>query len=359
MSEDVVVMSWATMVRDLSLLEGVNWAGAFLDEAQFAKNPSTIRATSATSIPARATFPVTGTPLENRLLDLCTLLSIAAPTAFGDPAKTAAHWATQASRFGELCAPFLLRRTVDKVAKDLPPLVSYSEALAMLPSEAKHYEAIQAQFSKLDRKTNALAVITRLRRFCSHPSLDGIASDDAASVSQKYTRLCELVSKLVESGEKAIIGSPWNALSDLMVADLPRRFDVFLALIDGRTPLADRQTIVDRFSRHRGPAVLILAPRAAGQGLNITAARHVIQYVPDWNPAVQDQLTARAHRKGQEHTVFEHRLFYEGTIEEAVELLLEEKRTLASEAVIESEDKQRDARRVFDMSLRMKPKVTE
>jgi SNF2 family DNA or RNA helicase len=105
--------------------------------------------------------------------------------------------------------------------------------------------------------------------------------------------------------------------------------------------------------------VLILAPRAAGQGLNITAARHVIQYVPDWNPAVQDQLTARAHRKGQEHTVFEHRLFYEGTIEEAVELLLEEKRTLASEAVIESEDKQRDARRVFDMSLRMKPKVTE
>src|SRR3990167_3168700 len=148
----------------------------------------------------------------------------------------------------------------------------------------------------------------------------------------KFRRLDEIFSEIFSRGEKVIVFTSFTAMADMIARHVEKRFGFFAGVIDGRLPIDDRQPLIDRFSAVRGGAALVLNPKAGGAGLNITAANHVIHYNPEWNPALEDQASARAHRRGQTRPVTVHRMFYLGTVEEIINDRIEHKRELAGRA---------------------------
>jgi SNF2 family DNA or RNA helicase len=230
----------------------------------------------------------------------------------------------------------MLRRNVADVAKDLPELIDVPEPLRMSDQEAQTYEEIRQQTIKeYGGKNVTLPVLSKLRMCCAHPLLlDAAFSQDPASTSIKYLRLCEIISHIVERNEKAIIFTSYVKMIQILCKDLHTRFTIPTDSIYGAVPADERQAIIDKFSNIQGSAVLVLNPNAAGTGLNITAANHIIHYTLEWNPAVEDQATARAYRRGQKKTVFVHRLFYADTVEEFVNKKIENKRMISEEAVV-------------------------
>jgi SNF2 family DNA or RNA helicase len=180
------------------------------------------------------------------------------------------------------------------------------------------------------------ASLIRLRMLCTHPLIidAGESQEDPIRCSAKYQRLLEILEEVFQSGEKALVFTSFTRMIDLLVRDLSQRLGIYAAAIDGRTSQEDRQPLIDRFSAYIGPGVLALNPRAAGTGLNITAANHVIHYNPEWNPAMEDQASARAYRRGQTRPVTVHRLIYVNTVEEVIDQRLRRKRGLADNAIV-------------------------
>jgi SNF2 family DNA or RNA helicase len=178
-----------------------------------------------------------------------------------------------------------------------------------------------------------------LRQFCAHPWLNDLFRDvtDATECSPKLVRLLEILEEIRDCGEKAIIFAGYKDAVDLIASEIERVLKVSATVIDGRTPVGGRQKLVDDFTEFQGSAVLVMIPRATGVGLNITAANHVIHYTPEWNPAVEDQASARAYRRGQSKVVRVHRLFYSGTVEEVMNDRMGSKRDLAEAAVVGSD----------------------
>lgn len=331
---DTVITSYDTLVRDLSLFRGVDWNILVLDEAQAIKNPQTRRTGVVKRIPRRIGIAVTGTPVENSLSDLWSLMDFVLPGFLGTQYEFEATCTENeefASELDVLVSPVLLRRRVADVADDLPPRIDIPQALELDFQQAEDYEAVrQSVFHEHgEGKRITLATLMRLRMFCAHPALAGTVPDDPAHDSVKYRRLVEILEEIFQIGEKVILFTSFQKMTDILVMDIPQRFETAATFIDGRTPVEDRQIEVDRFSKIHGGALLVLNPRAAGTGLNITAANHVIHYNPEWNPAVEDQASARAWRRGQDLPVTVHQLFYTGTVEEVMHDRLIQKRGLA------------------------------
>jgi SNF2 family DNA or RNA helicase len=231
-------------------------------------------------------------------------------------------------------APILLRRRVAEVATDLPRRIDVEQPVCMTPDMATLYEDIRQQIVKSYGSSATIVVLGKLRQFCSHPILLGVPWGDPAAEMPKYQRLVEILDEIFSLGQKALIFTSFTQMADILIEDIPKRFlRVWAGLIDGRVPVADRQPLVDAFTAHRGFGFLVLNPKAAGVGLNIAAANHVIHYNPEWNPAVEDQASARAHRRKQTLPVTIHHLFFADSIEEVVIDRLELKRMLAQGAV--------------------------
>ena len=240
-------------------------------------------------------------------------------------------------------SPFILRRTVSEVANDLPKKTIINVPLTLLDSEAETYEEIRRLAVKEIGEAGAtLASLTRLRMFCTHPFVldDSLGatgkalSADPGSVSSKYDYLCTLLEEIFLRGEKALVFTSYRKMFAILSRDLPSRFGVGVFEIDGSTDPKLRQSVVDEFSAQEQPSVLVLNPAAAGTGLNITAACNVIHYNLEWNPAKEDQATARAYRRGQERPVMVYRLFYSGTVEELIKERMDFKREMAGKAVV-------------------------
>jgi SNF2 family DNA or RNA helicase len=171
--------------------------------------------------------------------------------------------------------------------------------------------------------------------FCSHPFLINPRKENPAIVSPKYQRLIEILEEIITNGEKVLIFTSFSEMIALLVGDIPNHFPgIYIGQIDGQIPVEDRQKIVDDFNNFSGAAVLVLNPKAAGTGLNLTGANHVIHYNPEWNPAVEDQASARAYRRGQKRPVTIHRLIYLDTVEEIINERLDRKRDIFREAVV-------------------------
>ena len=172
--------------------------------------------------------------------------------------------------------------------------------------------------------------------FCSHPAVfnKSYSNEDPTKICNKYLRLCEILEEIINNEEKAIIFTSFNDMIDLMIRDLRERFGIPIFFINGSIIALERQNIVDEFSAVKGSSLLLLNPKAAGTGLNITAANHVIHYTLEWNPALEDQASARAYRRGQKKTVFIYRLYYIKTIEEIINDRIEMKRNISSVAII-------------------------
>jgi SNF2 family DNA or RNA helicase len=333
---DVVVTSYETAMRDEPFLTSVAWNTLALDEAQNIKNPSAQRTLCVKRFPRDVSIAVTGTPVENRLTDLWSLADFALPGLLGSVHDFESEYDDtheDASRLAPFAAPILLRRRVSEVATDLPPRIDIPQAIEMPRSMAEMYEAIRKETLIEYPKSGALVALTRLRMFSAHPALIMPWDTDPAAGMPKFARLVELLEEIFSVGEKTLVFSTYKKVADIAIKNLRRRFShAFVDFIDGRVPVSERQQIVDRFTAHKGYGVLVLNPKAAGTGLNITAANHVIHYNPEWNPAVEDQASARAYRRKQTRPVTVHHLFFANTVEEVMVDRLHFKRGLAEGA---------------------------
>jgi SNF2 family DNA or RNA helicase len=336
---DVVIASYDTVARDSALFDMVRWKLVVLDEAQAIKNPDTRRARRVKQLKREVSIAVTGTPVENRLRDLWSILDFAISGYLGTESQFEAMFGDdeQGGRAVEpFVSPVLLRRRVAEVAKDLPERIDVPQVIMLDDIEIARYERERQAIVNAYGNSATLVALIKLRMFCAHPWLleDSAMTGEDPATYGKYMRLVEILEEIFANGEKAIVFTSYNRMSDIIVADMRTRFGVFSDFIDGRVPVPERQGRVDTFAAHDGPAVLVLNPRAAGTGLNITAANHVIHYNLEWNPSVEDQASARAYRRGQEKPVTVQRLIVANTVEEAIDERLARKRGLAEAAVV-------------------------
>lgn len=334
---DVVITSYGSVYRDNSLLQMVRWALVVLDEAQNIKNPDAARTRAVKGLPRDVGLAVTGTPVENSLTDFWSIMDFACPGYLGDLASFSTTYIDDpdgAARLEPLVSPLMLRRRVADVAKDLPARIDIPQALELSLQEAATYDGLRQQILADYGRAASLVALTKLRMFCTHPVLvDASMMPDPAGFS-KMRRLLDILEEVFASGEKALVFTSYTEMADLIASEVINRSGVFARTLDGRLPIDERQPLLDSFHAVDGPGVLVLNPRAGGAGLNITAANHVIHYNPEWNPALEDQASARAYRRGQTRPVTVHRLFYAGTVEEVVDERLQRKRILAETAVV-------------------------
>lgn len=336
---DAVIISYHTASADQSLLKMIPWDLLVLDEAQNIKNPDAIRTKAVKNIPRNAGIAVTGTPFENHISDLWSLMDFIVPGCLGsrlDFEKEITDDLEGAEKLEPVITPVMLRRRVSEVAQDLPERIDITQVLSLTEREAETYEKERKNIlNSFDGKNAALPMLQKLRMFCTHPSLveDDYPLDPVLS-SSKYERLCELLEEINEMEEKVILFTSYNRMFEILASDIPRRLGIPVYAVNGSTPQQERQKIIDRFSGLEGTALLVLNPRAAGTGLNITAASRVIHYNLEWNPALEDQASARTYRRGQKKKVFVYRLYYKNTVEEVMNERIGQKREMFRTAVV-------------------------
>lgn len=336
---DVVITSYETVVRDSSMFAMIDWRIVVLDEAQAIKNPDTKRTQAIKALRRRTGIAVTGTPLENRVRDLWSLTDFAIPGYLGNLEDFESRFVndqTGAADLEPLVSPIMLRRMVADVATDLPERLTIPQAIGLSETEAARYEQVRQETLAEYGASGHLVALGRLRMFCAHPMLIEQAdwSLNEAMAFTKTRRLVEIIDEVFARRQKMLVFTSYNRMAALIVRIVRERYRAYAAAINGNTPVPDRQKTVDMFSEEAGPALLALNPRAAGAGLNITAATHVVHYNLEWNPAIEDQASARAHRRGQTRPVTIHRLYFATTVEEVVNDRLELKRDLSGAAVV-------------------------
>lgn len=334
---DVVVTSYETAVRDEPMLSSVAWNILAVDEAQSIRNPAAQRTLAIKRLPRRVSLAVTGTPVENRLSDLWSLSDFSLPGLLGGLTDFQTRYdenTSDATQLATIVSPILLRRRVADVAKDLPPRLDIPQCILMTRSLATDYEAVRQDVRAEYGAAAGLVSLQKLRMFCCHPVLLEAWGDGRIDEMPKFRRLVEILEEVFSRDEKALVFCSYTQMADLILDHLVNALPHgSFACIDGRTAISDRQPIVDRFTAFLGFGALVLNPKAAGVGLNITAANHVIHYNPEWNPAVEDQASARAYRRRQTKPVTVHHLYFASTVEEVIVDRLQSKRSLAEAAV--------------------------
>lgn len=337
----VLVVSYALIQQDASALTSIEWNTTVIDEAQFIKNPNSLRARAVFQLKARQRVAMTGTPVENHLTDLWSIFHFLHPTLLGSlrhfqltyvrPIERD-HSQEQQALLQRTVFPFLLRRRKDEVLRELPPTTTVRHEVRLSEDEALRYALLRRQIhdklstphGKRQHKLQVLAEITRLRRFCCHPRL---VFPDASSESSKLQTFLDLVEELRDNGHRALVFSQFVDFLELVREQLDERGFKYVYL-DGSTPKQTRGTQVRAFQE--GDAELFLISlKAGGFGLNLTAADYVIHLDPWWNPAVEAQATDRAHRIGQQRPVTVYRLVTKDSIEEQIIELHQQKRALA------------------------------
>ncbi|MEA5160719.1 DEAD/DEAH box helicase [Cereibacter johrii] len=328
---NVVIATYDTMVNDIAIFSAFEWSWVICDEAQAIKNPDSIRRRSIVTIPRRHAVAMTGTPVENTLVDLWSLADFVVPGLLGTRLSFEKTWPDTLEAARDLATvtdPLILKRRVADVAGDLPERIDIDLPLELDGPLVEGYRRTREETLARYPVAGALVATLQLQLFCAHPWLRPSNPEDADGefaeldrghdlplLTPKLERTLELLREAFRNGRKVLVFALFNRLGDLLReagTDLP---DAFWGAINGSTPQEHRQKIIDDFSAHDGPGCLVLNPKAAGAGLNITAATIVIHMTPVWNPALEAQASARAHRRGQTLPVTVYRLFYEDTVE--------------------------------------------
>lgn len=345
---DVVITSYTTVVSDQHMLKMITWELIILDEAQNIKNPYSARTKACKILKRNRSLAVSGTPFENHVTDIWSLVDFIQPGLLGSLSKYSEIISDDiegGKKIEPILSPLMIRRIVKDVAQDLPDKVVSAIPLQMSENECEQYSEYREKLLReYDVEKVTLGMLQMLRIYCTHPyaALKTPFAGDPSEISVKYQRFCEIVEEILSREEKVIVFTSYRAMFDIFHHDIPNRFQVPIWSINGDTPVEDRQTIVDTFNGCPGGAILVLNPRAAGTGLNITGANHVIHFNLEWNPSLEDQSTARAYRRGQQKTVFVYRLYYEGTIEEVVNERIERKRDIAATAIVGTDGNSQD-----------------
>jgi SNF2 family DNA or RNA helicase len=339
----VLVVSYALLLRDAEAIAAKPWATLVLDEAQALKNAATQRVQAVAGLQAGFRLALSGTPVENRLADLWSIMNLLNPgllgsasrfaERFGNPIERQRNEAARA-RLRRLVSPFLLRRTKAQVLADLPPRTEIVQRIEPEAEERAFLEALRrdalARIAQLDpadpnkNRFNVLAELTRLRRAACDPRL---AAPELGRIGAKVQAFERLAAELVESRHQALVFSQFTDFLKLLAERLDAA-GLKYQYLDGRTPAAARSERVAAFQRGEADLFLI-SLKAGGYGLNLTAADYVVIADPWWNPAAEDQAMGRAHRIGQQRPVTVYRLVTAGSIEERIVALHHDKRELA------------------------------
>jgi superfamily II DNA or RNA helicase len=344
---DLVVTNYALLRRDVALWRDIPLRAAVLDEAQNIKNPDAAVARAALELKARHRIALTGTPLENRALDLWSILSFADPGHLGPRGKFVQRYdrADAPPHVRRLLAarlrPVLLRRLKEQVERDLPARIEERLDCEMTPGQRKLYAgelvraralfhaAVQSPEDLARRRIVMLTMLTKLRQICCHPAL---VEGDRALGSGKFDALFELLEPLREEGQKTLVFSQFVRCLDLL-ADAMKKRGIPFHVLTGETSTKKRESVVRAFTEDAEPSVFLVSLKAGGTGLNLTAASHVVLFDPWWNPAVEAQAIDRTHRIGQTRSVVAYRLYAEGTIEERIAELQQRKAALARDVL--------------------------
>ncbi len=342
---DLVITSYALLARDGEVLIQTRWHTVILDEAQAIKNARTQAAKTAAAIPAEQRLCLTGTPLENHLGELWSLFHFLMPGFLGQEKGFNNQFRAPVEKRGDdlrrqelvrRITPFVLRRTKEMVASELPAKSEMVENVELEGTQRRLYESIRVAMAEkvgalLSQKGLArshiemLDALLKLRQVCCDPRLVKLESAKGVDASAKLSRLLEMLAELLDEGRRILLFSQFSSMLALIEPELEKRRIDYLKLT-GQT--RKRQELIDRFQSGAVPLFLI-SLKAGGVGLNLTAADTVIHYDPWWNPAVERQATDRAHRIGQEKPVFVYKLVASGTVEEKILHMQERKQALA------------------------------
>ena len=351
---DVVVTTYALVSRDRNWIESVEWERLVLDEAQHVKNPPTKQATAIRSIKSRHRVALTGTPVENRLTELWSIMEFCLPGFLGPQAEFRRRFAIpierhrdedRGERLKQLVGPFVLRRLkTDKgVADDLPPLVENRQHVPLTPEQARLYDTVvQDMLRQVDEATGmrrrglVLSGLVRLKQICNHPAHYLKETDIAPSANErlsqrsgKSARLVELLEEVLANGDRALVFTQFRQMGHLLATILRQEFDMEPLFLHGGTPQGRRDQMIERFQSGDSSPIFLLSLKAGGVGVNLTSANHVIHFDRWWNPAVENQATDRAFRIGQTRTVNVHKMITNGTLEERIDQMIEQKTDLA------------------------------
>ena len=334
---DVVISGYGLLVSREQQFSARSWNGIVLDEAQAIKNESSKRAKAAKRLKSKFRIVATGTPVENRLSELWSISDFLNPGLLGTSGDFARRFtvngrATPALK--RLVSPLVLRRVKRDVLEDLPEKTEITMKIELGDDERAGYETCRRmaldtlEAHGADNRISILAELTRLRRYCCHPSL---VVGEAGRVSAKMDALMELLGNLRENGHRALVFSQFTDYLAIVRKKVDEQGWTHCYL-DGQTPAAERTRLVDAFQRGEGD-FFIISLKAGGTGLNLTAANYVILLDPWWNPAVESQAADRAHRIGQKNPVTVYRLIAADTVEERVLELHREKKALAEDVL--------------------------
>ncbi len=351
----LVFSSYSLLHRDKEDLEKVQWAGIILDEAQNIKNPETRQASAARSIKADYRIALTGTPVENHVGELWSIMEFLNPGLLGSrsefhkrfflPIQTGSDQ-NKVETLKRLTEPFILRRLKsDKsIIADLPEKQEMKVYCSLTKEQASLYMSVAEEAKNavdetdgIQRKGMVLAALTKLKQICNHPAHFLGDHSSIPDRSRKLDRLKEMLEEMLEVGECALIFTQYKEMGDILQRYLQECFGMETPFLHGGVSREQRERMVERFQAEDGNKIFILSLKAGGTGLNLTRASHVFHFDRWWNPAVENQATDRAYRIGQKRNVQVHKFLCAGTIEEKVDVMIERKREIAAQVVSEGE----------------------
>lgn len=360
LASDLVISTYGLVRRDLEDLMQVRWANVIIDEAQNIKNPATKQARAARRLQADFRLALTGTPVENRLSELWSIMAFLNPGYLGSRAGFRREFSVPIERYQDpsvaerlrrLVRPFVLRRLKNDpdVIRDLPDKFEHKVYCNLTREQATLYEAIvQSGMSSLprdedngfmQRRGRVLAMLTRLKQVCNHPALFLADGSDVHDRSGKLNRLTEMLEEILDVGERALIFTQYAQMGFLLQSYLRDAFGEEVLFLHGGTPQRQRDRMLERFQEGGdAPNIFVLSLKAGGTGLNLMRANHVFHYDRWWNPAVENQATDRAYRIGQTRDVQVHKFMCLGTLEERIDALIESKRELADAVIGQGDD---------------------
>ena len=353
---DVVVTSYGMSRRDVDLLAGMHWGVLVLDEAQNIKNPSAKQTQAVRRIPAAFRLALTGTPVENRLSELWSIMQFLNPGYLGSQKSFRKNFSIPIERYHDQEAtrqlrkrvgPFILRRvkTDPVIIQDLPEKMEMKVFCNLTQEQASLYQAVMEESLReietadklgntIARRGMVLSTLLKLKQVCNHPAQFLGDRSELAERSGKLNRLTEMMEEVLSVGDRALLFSQFSSMGELLKVYLQETFGREVLFLHGGTPRKTRQQMIERFQSERSNIpVFVLSLKAGGLGLNLTAANHVFHFDRWWNPAVEQQATDRAYRIGQKQDVQVHKFLCVGTLEENIDELIESKRALAEQVI--------------------------
>jgi SNF2 family DNA or RNA helicase len=355
---DLVITSYSLVPRDLKSLQSVSWQIIVLDEAQNIKNSDAKQSQAVRQLKAIFRIALTGTPVENRLQELWSILDFLNPGYLGNKQFFQRRFAIPIEKYGDtaslnqlrsLVQPFILRRlkTDREIIQDLPEKQEWTVFCGLSPEQAKLYQQVVEQSlveiadaTGIQRRGKILALLVKLKQICNHPA-QYLKKDTLSEPRQsgKLMRLQEMLEEILAEGDRALIFTQFAEWGKLLQPYLQQQLGREILFLYGATGKKQREEIIDRFQQDpQGPPIMILSLKAGGVGLNLTRANHVFHFDRWWNPAVENQATDRVFRIGQIRNVQVHKFVCTGTLEEKIHDMIESKKQLAEQVVGGSED---------------------